>query len=158
MESITIDNKTYEQERNKPMPSKNHAIIQGNLYFIIRQLFGEQYQILPELSLKMTPNDKVPDLAIYKNLEFTPGLDEVKMEEMPLGVIEILSPSQSLSDLISKSSKYFEAGILSYWLVLPDVLTIYVFKAPGDFVVFSKQEQLFDSVLGIELDLGEVFK
>ncbi|HFA48509.1 MAG TPA: Uma2 family endonuclease [Bacteroidetes bacterium] len=149
---------TYEQQRNKPIPSKNHSIVQGNLYFLIRQLFGKQYKILPELSLKISPKDKVPDLAIYKKLEFTPGLDEVKVKEMPLGVIEILAPSQSMSELISKSRKYFDAGIKSYWLVLPDVLTVYVYKAPGDFEVFSKKEILKDRQLGIELDLGEVFK
>lgn len=113
---------------------------------------------MPELSLKISPKDKVPDLAIYKKLEFTPGLDEVKVKEMPLGVIEILAPSQSMSELISKSRKYFDAGIKSYWLVLPDVLTVYVYKAPGDFEVFSKKEILKDRQLGIELDLGEVFK
>ena len=158
MEAIAIQNKTYEQLREKPMPSKNHSIVQGNLYFLIRQLFGGKFRIMPEISLRMTPKDKVPDLAIYQNLEFTPGSDEIKMEVMPLGVIEILSPSQSVADLIAKSKKYFEAGIKSYWLVIPDLLTVYVFKAPGEFEIFSKKDILNDNELDIQLDLTEVFK
>lgn len=158
METIGIEQSSYEEQRNKPMPSKNHALIQGNLYFLIRQLFGDRYQILPEIRLKLSSSDAVPDLAIYQNLEFTPGFDEIKMEEMPLGVIEILSPTQSLAELIKKSAQYFEAGIQSYWLVLPDVLTVYVFSTPGEFEIFSKKETLKDRELGIELDLGEVFK
>ena len=35
----------YEIERGKPMPSKNHAFVQGNLYFHLRSMF-EQFQIL----------------------------------------------------------------------------------------------------------------
>lgn len=39
----------YELERGKPVPSKNHAIVQSNLLFSIRQYFGNLYQVLPDL-------------------------------------------------------------------------------------------------------------
>lgn len=32
----------YEIERDKPMPGKHHAIIQGNIHFLLRLLFKWQ--------------------------------------------------------------------------------------------------------------------
>jgi Uma2 family endonuclease len=102
--------------------------------------------------------DRVPDLAIYPVREFTPGEDEITMAEAPLGVIEILSPSQSRTELIAKSAGYFKVGVKSYWLVLPDLKSVYVFSAPNEYDVFTRDEQLSDKLLGIELDLGEIFR
>ncbi|MCB9039678.1 MAG: Uma2 family endonuclease [Lewinellaceae bacterium] len=104
----------YELERDKPVPSKNHAIVQGNLHFLIRSAYGKRYTVLPEVSIIISSREKVPDIAIYPSMEFTPGEDETRLENAPLGVIEILSPSQSLAELIAKSAAYFEGGVLSY--------------------------------------------
>ncbi len=59
---------------------------------------------------------------------------------------------------MTKRGEYFAAGVQSYWLVLPDLLSVYVFHSPEDYEVFAKQEILTDKILGIELALGEVFK
>ena len=148
----------YELERDKPMPSKNHAIVQGNLHFMIRSAYGKRYRILPEVSIVISSKEKVPDIAIYPSMEFTPGEDETRLETAPLGVIEILPPSQSLTELITKSAAYFEGGVLSYWLVLPDLRSIYVFSAPGEYESFNKEDKLEDPRLEIELELKDIFK
>ena len=148
----------YELERDKPVPSKNHAIVQGNLHFLIRSAYGKRYTVLPEVSIIISSREKVPDIAIYPSMEFTPGEDETRLENAPLGVIEILSPSQSLAELIAKSAAYFEGGVLSYWLVLPDLRSIYVFSAPGEYQSFNKEDKLEDPRLEVEVELGDVFR
>lgn len=148
----------YEIERGKPMPSKNHAIVQANLLLAIQPKYASRFRVLPEINLDLPERERVPDLAIYRSVEFTPGADEVRMTEVPLSVIEILSPQQSITDLMVKRSEYFAAGVQSYWLVLPDLLSIYVFYSAEDYDVFAKQEVLHDRKLEIELGLGEVFK
>jgi Uma2 family endonuclease len=62
-----------------------------------------------------------------------------------------------LGDLIAKSYDYFDSGVQSYWLIIPDLTTIYVFSAPHEFEVFIKKETLVDAKLGIELELGAIF-
>ena len=151
-----ITSSPYEVERGKPIPSKNHSFVQTRLIVVFATQF-EQFQILSEISLKLGDIESVPDLAIFENIEFTPGEDEIRVEQKPLAVIEILSPKQNLGDLLAKAHVYFENNIGSYWLVLPDLKSIYVFKSPQDYVVFLKKELLKDEVLGIELDLGKVF-
>jgi Uma2 family endonuclease len=154
----TIIQSDYELERQKPMPSKNHGLIQGNIYFELRSKYSNRFKIIPEARINFKGDEKVPDLAIFESLEFTPENDEITINKMPLATIEILSPKQHLSDLIIKAHLYFEAGIQSYWLVLPDLKTIYVYSAIGEYEVFSKQEVLKDLKLDIELSIEAIFR
>ena len=41
----------YELERNKPMPSLNHAKIQARLVWLLTNAYREEYDILPELTI-----------------------------------------------------------------------------------------------------------
>ena len=157
METVLVQSE-YELERGKPMPSKNHALVQGNIYFLLRQKYESVYRFVTEVSILMQEKERIPDLAIYEQLEFTPGIDEVRLETPPLAAIEILSPTQNLADLIAKSYRYFEAGVKSYWLVLPDLTSIYVFSAPNEYEVFAKKGTLKDTQLNIELDLEAIFR
>lgn len=150
------DISTYETERGKPMPSKNHAIVQTRLLVSLSKFID--IVAISEVSLKMPIGEKVPDIGIFSHLELTPGKDEVRVADIPLGIVEILSPTQNLTDLIIKSHSYFEHGIKSYWLALPDLKTIYVFSAPNEYEVYSKTDKLVDGQLNIELDLGEIFR
>ena len=157
MQEVSVKS-TYELERGKPMPSKNHGFIQGNIYFELRSNYYDEYDIVPELSILINGKEKVPDLAMFKDLGYTPGHDDIKVSEIPEGVIEILSPKQSLADLIAKSYEYFKAGVKSYWLVLPDVKTIYVYSQSGVYEAYVKKGQLLDDNLNIKLNIEEVFK
>jgi Uma2 family endonuclease len=148
----------YEMERGKPIPSKNHAIVQGNIYFLLRQKYEPQYRFLPEVSIVVGGQERIPDIAVYPPLDFSPGRDEVRLEEVPLSIVEILSPQQHLTDLIAKSYQYFEAGIRSYWLVLPDLTTVYVFSSPDEYEVFAKKGVIKDPALGIELPVEAIFR
>lgn len=156
--SVTAALSEYEIERGKPMPDKNHALIQGNLYFLIRLLYGEKYTALPEINLELPVRERVPDLAIYPKIDFNPDENEVRMKQAPLCAIEILSAKQDLSELMTKRAEYFTGGVLSYWLVLPSLYTIYVFYSPSEYYIFSGKDKLEDNKLGIELSLAEVFK
>ncbi len=149
----------YELERGKPMPSKNHAMVQANLLLTIQPRYP-QYRLLPELSLDLPIRDRVPDLAIYdqQELAFTPGADETRVSEVPLGMIEIMSPTQNFSEFHQKRREYFKAGTKSYWLILPDLLTVYIYQDPENFDIFTRQDRLVDRQLGIEIELGEIFR
>jgi Uma2 family endonuclease len=157
METVLAQSE-YELERGKPMPSRNHAFIQSKLIKLLDRKYADSYDGISELSLLIDGKESVPDVLIYKGFEFRPGNDEVKVTDMPLGIVEILSPTQQLADLVAKSYRYFEAGVKSYWLVLPDLTSIYVFSAPNEYEVFAKKGTLKDTQLNIELDLEAIFK
>jgi len=158
VEEIVATKSAYEIERNKPIPSKNHAIIQTNIIVLFAIKFPENFKAISEISIEIQGKERVPDIGIFKELIYTPGNDEIRVTEKPIGVVEILSPKQALGDLVTKSVKYFEEGIKSYWLVLPDLRTIFVFDQPGEYEVFSKKQQLVDKALDIKLELTDIFK
>ena len=160
--NIAIANisETDEQikRRKKSMGSKNHSILQYNLILQLGFKYHKTFQFIPELSIDIDGFEKIPDLAIYKDLEITPEADEIRVKKLPLGVVEILSPTQSLTELIVKSHTYFDGGISSYWLVIPTLKSIYVYSAKGEHKVYTNENILKDTVLNIELDLSKVFK
>ncbi len=53
-------------------------------------------------------------------------------------------------DVLAKTPK-------SYWLVVPDLRSIYVYHHRNDSNIFGSNDILVDKVLGIELELKEVF-
>ena len=148
----------YEIERGKPMPDKNHAFIQGNLLYFIRLKYGGNFSLLPEINLDLPIRERVPDLAIFPPMDFVADENEIRMRQVPLGVIEILSAKQDLTELMMKCSEYFSAGVKSYWLALPALKTIYVFYSPDEYVIYSGKDILQDKKLNIELDLVDIFK
>ena len=158
MEVLEIK-ETDEQikKRKKAMGSKNHSVLQFNIIAQMVLQYKGIYKIIPELSLIINGKEKIPDLSFYKNIRSTPGNDVLKMTELPFGVVEILSPTQSLNELVVKATEYFDAGIGSYWLVAPEVETIYVYSKKGEREVYSKKDILIDKQLDIELDLSTVF-
>lgn len=159
MKAAVETKETDEQikRRTKAMGSKNHSVLQFNIILALGSKYRGIYKIIPELSIIINDKEKIPDLSFYKNIKSTPGNDTLKMTQLPLGVVEILSPTQSLNELVVKAKDYFEAGIGSYWLVAPEVETIYVYSAINEKGVYSKRDTLIDQQLNIELDLSTVF-
>lgn len=152
-----LDTDEEIKRRKKGIGSKHHSIIQENLIIQIAFKYFGIYRAIPELSLEFNGKEKVPDLSIYKRDEISFGEDEIRMKNLPLGVVEILSPKQALSDLVDKSNIYFDAGIASYWLVVPPLQSIYVYSAKKTFKVYTKENSLIDKQLDIEIDLSKIF-
>lgn len=154
----TLIKSDYELERGKPMPSKLHGYIQNRIGFLLTRDYENLYTVFTELTIKGAEKDLVPDIALYFNKDINLEEEEIRMEKAPVAVVEILSPSQSLSELTKKCKKYFEIGVKSYWLVLPELRTIYVFNEPTDHTVFTKEEMLQDNALNVTMDFKALFK
>jgi Uma2 family endonuclease len=153
--SKVIDNQ-YQLERGKPMPSEVHGYIQGRL---IARLYAheDKYNILSELSLDLNDWGSVPDIAIYPKRKMNFREDRIEVTTPPLCAIEILSPSQSLQELVNKANSYFQHGVKSCWLVIPSLENIYVFSSPESYSIFRSNQTLSDTALGIELELATLF-
>lgn len=147
----------YVTERNKPMPSYNHGSIQANL-IIELATYRNQYRPISELSLDLSNWPSVPDVSLYPWEKLDTTQDRAKVSEPPLCVIEILSPTQSITELLSKAKSYFEHGVQSCWIVLPWLDNIYVFTTPKDYEIFKSGETLEDKKMGIRIDVARVFE
>ncbi|MEZ4869783.1 MAG: Uma2 family endonuclease [Caldilineaceae bacterium] len=160
---INVDPDSFYLPEAEDMGSFNHSYLQlklGALFLTIAD-----YLVLTELSLDTSAvkdqlpeigSTIVPDLAIYPAREINLNKDILKMSEMPLLVIEILSPMQAPQLLVDKVAIYFALGVHSCWIVYPTAQTISVFTAPYQSRSFSAGV-VEDDILGIALPIAEIF-
>jgi Uma2 family endonuclease len=159
METVAeLELSDYEIERDKPMPSTNHSIIQGKIAFELTLSYRKEYDILPEINLDTPGKGTVPDLAIYPKMILDVRHDVIRQTNPPLVTIEILSPEQKLQDLINKTYRYFDFGVKSCWIVLPTLKTIMVYSDVDTFDYVKADATLIDPNLGFELSLKEIFE
>lgn len=147
----------YEQERGKPMPSRNHSIVQMQLGVEILNRYKKEYSVLSELSLSLQGKGVTPDLCIYPRMTPDWQHDEIKLTVPPLVAIEIASPSQGSEVFEEKMKIYFDAGVKSFWLVRSMEEIITVFTPNQKPHVFSSG-MLTDAATGLEISIDAIFQ
>lgn len=149
----------YEIERNKPMPTYNHGKLQTRIGHLILKNYEDRYEAISEPTLDTPVRPRTPDLGFFPVRPSDWFDSESRITEVPLGVVEIVSPSQSEQEMVAELETYFDFGVKSAWLVIPVFKTIYVFTNYRDYTTFTLEDKLLtDPTLGIELNLQEVFK
>ena len=136
------------------MPSLIHSFIQAKLIAILIQL--SLYNVHSELTITINSKDYTPDIVLYPLQKINLLDDVIKMKNMPLLAIEILSPTQGTMEVTDKFKIYFEAGIQSCWLVQPAFRSILVCASFDHQTTFSHGE-LVDEPLNIRFPLEAVF-
>jgi Uma2 family endonuclease len=135
-------------------PSYQHGYVCLNLGSALKQL--KKFSVFSELTL-MIEKEYIPDLCVYPKRKVDLSADDIiRMTEMPIGIMEVLSPRQSILDIQEKFPVYFNAGVKSCWLVVPPTQTVTVYAVPGQGQLF-KTGNVIDPVLDIELSLEEIF-
>jgi Uma2 family endonuclease len=115
----------------------------------------QQYSIFTELSIEIEGKEYVPDICVYPKREIDFFHDIIRMTELPLLAIEVLSPSQIMQELVDKIEIYLDAGIQSCWLVTPITRSVTVINEKKNSKTFV--DKVIDDKLNISLPLDEVF-
>ena len=166
-----LDEKYQEQPEHGEMrmPSKNHSLAVGRLAGLLFN--DERFTVMPELSLDMNPIDLapyglkvkdelIPDICLYSkedNIDFS-DLDELKVKQIPLLAIEVLSPRQGIGEIIAKFHAYFALGVKSCWLVMPVTKSITIYSQPGQPKTFDiNDSELIDEAIDIRLPTQKIF-
>jgi len=73
--------------------------------------------------------------------------------------VEILSPGQTIKQMISKLDHYFEAGTSEAWLIYPDKQTVYQYQVDGDMPLVYGTNDALESALfpNLKIILREIF-
>jgi Uma2 family endonuclease len=151
----TFLDEDYERERGKPMPSFNHYYVQSQLQIALHAACRDRYFVGGELSLATEPST-TPDISIC-NFRHPDWLhDEIRAADPPITVVEILSPSQSVNEIIPKIETYFRFGIKSVWLVQPPLKQVAVFTPELEPQIFI-QGDIIDPTLDVKVALKEIF-
>lgn len=166
--SVSFDENEVLDNEDVNMGSINHSLTQAMLAYLLSS--DKRFTVMTELSLDISEHDFSeygikakdeikPDVCIYSNNIGFQKIDIVRMTNMPLLVIEILSPSQGPKELKDKIRVYFELGVKSCWLVIPDVKLISVCTKQGDFTNFDmRDDEVIDKVMDIHLSIPKIFR
>lgn len=145
-----------QNQQELALSSFNHASVQANLAFLLKRL--EKYSVLTELSLDAGDYGELkPDVCIYSKRGLSRPRDILRMVEMPLLAIEILSPKQGTDDILAKFELYFQLGIQSCWLVDPATEIVAVYHAANQHTVYVS-DAVNDDKLKLHLPLSEIFE
>jgi Uma2 family endonuclease len=129
VQALPSDNRRYESVGGvltvTPAPSRRHQEVLLALY---RLLFAAAP---PELAVLTAPFDwwisesewYEPDLLVFRRS----APSERRLEEAPLLVVEVASPSTRLHDLNDKKAAYAANGCPSYWVVDADEPSVLAF-------------------------------
>jgi Uma2 family endonuclease len=146
---------TYEEERGKPMPSKNHSIIEMRLCLEFSR--HREIDVLPEVTLELFPGKwLVPDISVCQRTSLDLRHDVVRLTEPPLLTVEIVSPSQGLEEILEKVEFYLAHGVKSVWMITPPLRGVTIFLPDGSQQSFH-DGTVRDPATGITVDLETVF-
>jgi Uma2 family endonuclease len=136
-------------------PSYHHGYVCSKL--IAALSFVPDITVFTELTLQIEDKDYIPDICLYPKREVNlTGKDILRMTEMPLVVIEILSPTQIVQDILDKFDRFFQSGIRSCWLVIPFAQTVSVYESSNQATVFHN-EKIHDAALQIDIEWRAIF-
>ncbi len=166
-------------EQKIGMGSLYHSATQTHLANLLFN--DERFVVLVELSLDTgqidlsqfglkTKTEMKPDLCVYKR-QAEPKLtkptlpkrlntDVLRMPKIPILVVWILAPSQSVNELMMKFDAYFALGIQSCWLVMPSLEEVKIYSQQGSYKTFDTQRdtEVTDEVLDIHLPIQNIFE
>lgn len=101
----------------RPLPTPQHARMQGFLVRVLHMLLG--LQALPELRLRTGPDrTRVPDVCLIRDIP-----DDSPTTIAPYLCVEILSPEDRMLEVLTKVSEYLDMGVEVVWIIDPVSLT-----------------------------------
>jgi len=160
-----------------PAPNRKHQRISGKLFFQIEDFLKDKdcYVYNAPFDVKLPENGKdnakkdndretdtvvQPDLLVVCDKS---KLDDAGCKGAPDWIIEILSPSTAVKDLINKYQLYEARGVKEYWIIDPsnNYLTVYLLDVSGKYFrsgVYSSDSNVSSSTLPeLTIDLSPVF-
>ena len=101
----------------------------------------------PDISFNLTSRD----VGVYERMGFVPGAPDI--------AVEVLSPSNTASEMERKVREYLEAGSHRVWLVYPAPPRVIIHHSDGVTQTFAGDDVITDEELlpGFSLPLSEIF-
>jgi Uma2 family endonuclease len=113
-----------------PTGEFRHQQVGRRLCNLFEQAFPA-YVATTEVTVKLTPDyEPIPDVVLIRREPIG-----IHITEVPLVVVEVLSPSTRTWDLTVKRERYLRAGVGQVWFVDGRAHTLTVIDASGDLVV-----------------------
>lgn len=113
-----------------PPPKKGHAGIEKVLLRLLESRIGESWYGATEFGCRIGNRSYlIPDIVITTAERWKRTPFDEYFEGSPEFVVEILSPSNTVSELDQKRELYFAHGCQEFWVINPEIPGVTVFRA-----------------------------
>jgi Uma2 family endonuclease len=128
-----------------------HSIVQSNVVFRFRQRYPNLC-VWPEMRIRtVSGRCRIPDVSVVLS---DPGT--TILESPPLIVVEIVSASDSITNVMEKLKEYAAIGVPNIWVLDPLGKLAYIYQHHMLEEVLG--EELVSTLPDIRLNLAEVFQ
>ena len=119
-------------------PTTPHQLIGGEIYALLREFLlrkkGSCIPFIAPVDVRLDKDNRTmvqPDVCVVCDLS---KIDRAGIYGAPDYVVEVLSPSTKMKDILIKMRKYQNAGVREYWMVDPDAETVtrILYKPPTE--------------------------
>lgn len=143
------------QAKRKPMPTIFHSILQKRLTAEIDRLESD-YEAFPELRCVLDRHSIVPDVTVVRRDRLP--IDNKPIDGAPDWAIEILSPEQSTTKLISKLQLCLRSGMELGWIIDPTERVVMVLRDRDRLLLQQGEERLVTlEALKLEVTANQIF-
>lgn len=155
METPSVD--LIEEFHSEDIMSVNHSKVIHRLSVALDR-YTDQYDVLPELELKLNGKPVKPDVCIYHRLAEDWDNDIIFYTQPPVVAIEIQSPKQATTEITVKMNDiYFPAGVQSVWIIIPPLRLVFIQTPDGQKTTYT-QGVIQDPVTNIVVPFEAIFR
>lgn len=148
---------SIEEYYSEDITSVNHSKAIHRLSVALDR-YTEDYDVLPELELKLNGKPVKPDVSIFSRLPEDWDNDIIFYTQPPIIAIEVQSPKQATTEITAKMNEvYFPSGVQSVWIVIPPLRLVFIQTPNGQKTTFT-QGVVCDPVTGIEVSMSTLFR
>jgi Uma2 family endonuclease len=145
-----------------PRPTPRHQIIAGTLYGSIVGYFRREPggAALLDCEFAIGGNDRLcPDVAILlKDRWASIDPDKTPIPLAPSIAVEVLSPSERITDTMRKVWAYLEAATQEVWQIEPGSQKVLIYRGAKSVTVFEHGDALETPLLpGWQISVREIF-
>jgi Uma2 family endonuclease len=160
METLELEELDYlvheSEEEDDEMPSFTHGQIQLRLLNTLNSALEQKYEAYPPITFQGAKRRYTPDVAIFPKRVNTRQKTYLVEKMPPLLAIEIISPGQTMMEMVFKCAEMLESGVKECWIAEPANDTVTVCREDTQFVR-HRGESLEYSLCTRVLTVDEIF-
>jgi Uma2 family endonuclease len=142
-------------------PKLKHSLIQTNLLFLLKPLADPSAHVSMEVSFRPFPEHELwaADVAYLSAARFRQADPEDNIQGAPDLVIEVLSPSNTASEMLDRERICLANGAREFWVVDPASCLIRVITQDSPAKIYEKGQQIPLPLFGPEsrINVTDVF-
>lgn len=141
-------------------PKMRHTKLQYRLVELLRPLAEQRGIVAAEVPFRALPEYELrgADVAFVSQGRWDAADEDDNLRGSPELVIEVLSRSNTKTEMREKAAFYLSTGAEEFWIVNPKRKSVTVMRRDGGTVVYEIGDRIPLTLFGCDLDVAKMFE